>query len=29
MTPGRRGRFAVDVDRMQLFDPRTELAIWD
>ncbi|HEX3488657.1 MAG TPA: sn-glycerol-3-phosphate ABC transporter ATP-binding protein UgpC [Streptosporangiaceae bacterium] len=29
MTPGRRGRFAVDVDRMQLFDPQTELAIWD
>ena len=29
MAPGRRGRFAVDVERMQLFDPRTELAIWD
>jgi multiple sugar transport system ATP-binding protein len=29
MTPGRRGRFAVDVERMQLFDPRTEQAIWD
>ncbi len=29
MAPGGRGRFAVDVERMQLFDPRTELAIWD
>jgi multiple sugar transport system ATP-binding protein len=29
MTPGQRGRFAVDVDRMQFFDARTELAIWD
>jgi multiple sugar transport system ATP-binding protein len=29
MIPGRRGRFAVDVERMQLFDPQTELAIWD
>ena len=29
MVPGRRGRFAVDIERMQLFDPRTEQAIWD
>jgi multiple sugar transport system ATP-binding protein len=29
MVPGRRGRFAVDVERMQLFDPGTEQAIWD
>ena len=29
MIPGRRGRFAVDSERMQLFDPQTELTIWD
>jgi multiple sugar transport system ATP-binding protein len=28
MAPGQRGRFAVDVDRMQFFDADTELAIW-
>jgi multiple sugar transport system ATP-binding protein len=29
MKPSERGRFAVDVDRMQFFDPDTEQAIWD
>jgi multiple sugar transport system ATP-binding protein len=27
--PGERARFAVDVDRMQFFDPNSGLAIWD
>jgi hypothetical protein len=29
MKPGERGRFAVDVERMQFFDAETEQAIWD
>jgi multiple sugar transport system ATP-binding protein len=29
MKPGSRGRFAVDVERMQFFDPDTGEAIWE
>lgn len=28
MKPGTRGRFAVDVERMQFFDPETGLVLW-
>ena len=29
MKPGERGRFAVDIERMQFFDAETEQAIWN
>jgi multiple sugar transport system ATP-binding protein len=29
MKPGSKGRFAVDIERMQFFDPETGSAIWD
>ncbi len=29
MKPGERGRFSVDTDRMQFFDPHNGQAIWD
>jgi hypothetical protein len=28
MKPGERGRFAVDVERIQFFDAETAQAIW-